>query len=489
MNANESGVTETERMLTDFCKKTFLKLWAYPNPYKDDGKELCDLLAVFDNQVLIFFDRNKIISEDPEKDPQVIWDRWKKNVIDKQVNTAHGAARYIKAGRPIFLDAKKTKPFPIPLDLATLTTYKIVVAHGAKEACENWSPENIYGSLALTYSDVGADLPQTIPFHLNLDKTDPVHIFDSHNLPILLTELDTIADFSGYLADKERAIHHYDLLSYCGEEDLLAHYILNFNEKTNSRSIQIEDEKTNALHLAEGGWSHFIASQTYKDTKAANQVSYFWDELIQRTCGNSLEGTLGGNSSIEQGKSAIYEMAKERRFIRRSLSEKMLGAVHNFSDKPNAFIRRVTYIPSFIADVGYVFLQVRIPEKYKADPELRTKRQTMLEIACGAAKNKFSNLQKVIGIGIENPKFTDGTAGEDFILMPCADWPDDVRASYEEQNLTFKFFSTPHLIEHNERLTEFVNHSDRSQASKFGKTGRNEPCPCGSGKKFKKCHG
>jgi preprotein translocase subunit SecA len=22
-----------------------------------------------------------------------------------------------------------------------------------------------------------------------------------------------------------------------------------------------------------------------------------------------------------------------------------------------------------------------------------------------------------------------------------------------------------------------------------GKVGRNEPCPCGSGKKFKKCHG
>jgi len=25
--------------------------------------------------------------------------------------------------------------------------------------------------------------------------------------------------------------------------------------------------------------------------------------------------------------------------------------------------------------------------------------------------------------------------------------------------------------------------------SDFEKTGRNEPCPCGSGKKFKNCHG
>jgi preprotein translocase subunit SecA len=25
--------------------------------------------------------------------------------------------------------------------------------------------------------------------------------------------------------------------------------------------------------------------------------------------------------------------------------------------------------------------------------------------------------------------------------------------------------------------------------SEFGNVGRNDPCPCGSGKKFKKCHG
>jgi preprotein translocase subunit SecA len=25
--------------------------------------------------------------------------------------------------------------------------------------------------------------------------------------------------------------------------------------------------------------------------------------------------------------------------------------------------------------------------------------------------------------------------------------------------------------------------------SEWDKTGRNEPCPCGSGKKFKQCHG
>ena len=51
------GVTPTERLLAELCERSFLRLWSYPNPYKDDGKEFCDLLAVFEDHVFIFFDR------------------------------------------------------------------------------------------------------------------------------------------------------------------------------------------------------------------------------------------------------------------------------------------------------------------------------------------------------------------------------------------------------------------------------------------------
>ncbi|MBQ9726749.1 MAG: SEC-C domain-containing protein, partial [Kiritimatiellae bacterium] len=30
---------------------------------------------------------------------------------------------------------------------------------------------------------------------------------------------------------------------------------------------------------------------------------------------------------------------------------------------------------------------------------------------------------------------------------------------------------------------------DAPAANPYGKVGRNDPCPCGSGKKFKNCHG
>ena len=103
MSKPSVGVTETERLLAKFCENTFLKLWSYPNPFKDDGHELCDLLAVFGDDVFIFFDRENVLPEESDKDPQVLWDRWRRNVIDRQVKTAQGAERYLRLGRPDYV--------------------------------------------------------------------------------------------------------------------------------------------------------------------------------------------------------------------------------------------------------------------------------------------------------------------------------------------------------------------------------------------------
>ena len=40
-----------------------------------------------------------------------------------------------------------------------------------------------------------------------------------------------------------------------------------------------------------------------------------------------------------------------------------------------------------------------------------------------------------------------------------------------------------------EVVQAFDRHLLRPVAREAPKVGRNEPCPCGSGKKFKKCHG
>ena len=76
--AKPEGGTPTEYLLSTLCEKTFLKLWGWPNPRKDDGKELCDLIAIFDNHVFIFFDRESKGLRNSRQDISVTWPRWKK---------------------------------------------------------------------------------------------------------------------------------------------------------------------------------------------------------------------------------------------------------------------------------------------------------------------------------------------------------------------------------------------------------------------------
>lgn len=272
-----TGKTPTEELLAALCEQSFLKLWSYSNPHRDDGKELCDLLVVFENQVFVFVDRE---SRKLQSDHATLtdWHRWKREAIDAQVRSVHGAERYLKMGRPVFLDAALTVPFPINIELANATFYKIVVAHGAKEACEKFSAQNVYGSLAISYADQDIGSPR--PFMIHLDRRNPVHLFDTHNLPILLGELNTIQDFSSYLEAKHVALQKYSHLSYCGEEDLLAHYLLNIDDVTKCHFIGPKQGDYDSIMIGEGEWKDFIQLPQYKNKKKADEVSELWDDIF-----------------------------------------------------------------------------------------------------------------------------------------------------------------------------------------------------------------
>ena len=448
------GFTQTERLLADLCDKSFLRLWSYPNPIKDDGHEFCDLLAVFENHVFIFFDREVTIEDSTDKDPLVQWKRWKSKVIDAQIKTAHGAERYLKSGRSLYLDGKRTVSFPLPIDHRTMIVHKIIVAHGAMKACKQFSDANVYGSLGIMYGEASNDLP--FPFMISIDRQKPVHIFDSHNLPIILNELDTVFDFSRYLEAKIEVIKHLDCLSYCGEEDLLAHYFFNYDAEEKRYFIGTKDKSFNSVHIGEGEWKDFVELDLYKNKKTADKVSYFWDELIQRTTQNSLDGTLMGDAGLLTGdRSAITEMAMEPRFMRRALSNNIFKTVDSFPNPNGSIMRKISFFPSFFPRKAYVLLQLWVPEEIRSLPDYRTKKQQMLEIACGSAKNKWREYDKIVGIAVDAPKYFTEIA-EDFVLMDCTNWTDDIRDKYLEENKLLGFFESPSMIRHEQHITDFV---------------------------------
>ena len=447
------GTTPTEKLLTALCERSFLKLWSYPNPFKEDGDELCDLLVVYGDHAFVFFDREKDLDFSSDKAPEVIWKRWVRTVIDAQIRTTKGAERYLKSDRPIYLDSKRANPFPLEMSRRSLIVHKFIVAHGAKEACKASSDKNVTGSLAISYGAHSS--PADFPYFIHLDKSDPVHVFDSENLPIVLSELDTIADFLSYIEEKERAIHKYQWLMYCGEEDLLAHYLLNFDDTSKRHIIGSEKEQFDGVYIGEGEWVDFIGSDTFKNTKKANEISYIWDELLQITSQNALDGTLTGNAKLLQGRSAIFEMAKEPRFSRRALCEYMTMVIHKFPEpKGSGIMRHVAFMPSFYPNRGYVYLQFHAPE-FRADRDYRSKRAFLLEIACGAAKIKFPEMQTIIGIDMDAPKYAEENE-EDFILLNCSDWTEEQEAHYAALNAELKFFQTGQHSETKRHVTEFV---------------------------------
>lgn len=475
------GNNATEKTLFQLCEKTFLKLWAYPNLYKKQGDELCDLLAIFENHIFIF--QAKQIKFNEKTDFQVAWERWKRKAISAQIDQLKRAKNWILQNPyKIFLDPKCQTRLPIEIAGKEFIIHQIIVAYGAYDACKNFSDDNVYGSLAISYKDaISGDSP--FPFVLNLDRAEGIHVFDSHNLEIVLSELDTFYDFTAYILAKEEAIKRYDCLAYCGEEDLLAHYFLNFDDSQNKYFIGTKDKSINALYIGEGEWKDFVESSPYKRRKEANSIFYLWDELIQRTCDNALKGVLLGNGDIFAGQSALHEMAKEPRFSRRELSSFMIKAIQNFPENIPGVARNLSFMPSFYKEKGYVFLQVKYPNIVDYDNDYRPKRQAMLQLACGAAKNKFPHLKKIIGIAIDAPKFSKRNS-EDFVLMDCEEWSEEQRAHYEQANEEVGFFKSAPLKMTMKKASDFPVAGDARI-----KVGRNEQCPCRSGKKFKKCCG
>jgi hypothetical protein len=67
-------------------------MWSYANPFKSDGKELCDLIAVFENHVFLFFDRESRTFDTSSHDINIIWERWKKTAIPNASSAQSGHA-------------------------------------------------------------------------------------------------------------------------------------------------------------------------------------------------------------------------------------------------------------------------------------------------------------------------------------------------------------------------------------------------------------
>ncbi|HPJ85206.1 MAG TPA: SEC-C metal-binding domain-containing protein [Methanothrix sp.] len=488
------GVTPSERYLNSLCEKSFLSLWSYPGVFRDqktggngDGKELCDMVVIFDQHVLIFSDKHCLFPA--SGDLKLNWRRWYNRAIKKSAEQAWGAERWLREHPDrVYLDRSCTKQFPLPIPSNESAKYHlIVVAHGSDERCKAkfGGTESLMLNTSLGLNGNAEDLYST-PFTVgDLDPSKTfVHVLTDYTLDILLQMLDTISDFVSYLERKENLIRSNTAVFVPGEEDLLAVYLMHMNE--DGAHDFAFDGKYRGIFLEEGFWKDFCDRPERIEQLRQDSISYIWDDLIERFAHHALNATQYYTNHIELSGTEIglRFMAREPRLARRLIAKGLIDLCTNTPDGT----RRIRYYkPLSDNEPFYVFLSLPQPD-FCSYEQYREARFTLLQACCMVVKYKCPEALDIVGIAFQ-PFRPNGGSSEDLIYLDARVWSKDlnVEAAQLQKDLSILTSETYYNVHEEEYPIPKSNKIVRMKRPP--KVGRNDPCPCGSGKKYKRCHG
>ena len=468
------GFTPTERNLAALADKIFLNLWTYPNLFKGDGKELCDLLVVCGDDVLIFSDKN--IAWPKGDDFGLSWSRWYRRAIEVSAAQINGATRCLREyPDELFLDAARKEKFPLalpPLDRRRL--HHIAVALGASEACAD------HYKKAPGYFPVAPDLKGKshtdtavegfMPFAIGDVQVEGafIHVFNEPALELLARELDTVTDFARYLTRRERIMRSGHLLPLAGEHDLLGQYLLSGGpdeEHDFTRPGGGEWQKGEKFQIPDGTYAGLTAQPGYKARKEADKVSYTWDNLLGQFTASILageaEGAFGNEPKPAEAEEGLRSMALEPRLRRRLLGASVVDAMKKAeAAKADRFARHmVPGAHSVDETVGYVLLILAHHGEAPGDAytEYRKRRMAMLQ---GYGLNMLRDnraLKRAIGIGIDVSSKVTGRKGgsEDFYALEVDAWTPELEKRAQELKEDFDLLKPDNVTHATASVDEF----------------------------------
>ena len=422
-----SGTTPTEKYLVSLCERAFLRLWSYPNLYRDQsgGKELCDVLIVFDRDIIIFSDKSCAYPDtgDEVRD----WTRWFSKSISASARQVYGAERWIRHHPDrIFLAPACATPLPLKLPPAErMQIHRVVVARGAGERCSAFFGGDS-GSLLVRDDLIGdSHINPAAGRHgiFRIGQLDPekgcVHVFDDENLDILLSELDTIADFVAYLTRKEAFMCSERVVLATGEEDLLAYYLTHTNaDNEHDFAVPPVVDLVNFDHL----YQEMRNDEQYTAKKSADQVSYLIDNLIELLAISTSGETLieATPLSFTDREKALRTLAAESRFSRRQLAKALADLLSSSSANGRPRIKCVLTEDKTVT--GYCFLVYHCPRGKDYDKH-RQWRVALLANYCTVMKVRTPDLQHIVGYATE--PFDGEQRSGDFVYLDVTNWSDD----------------------------------------------------------------
>lgn len=487
------GVSPSEKNLAALADKIFLNLWSYPNLHKKDGKELCDLLVVCGDDVLIFSD--KTVGWQTDKDFDLAWRRWYGRAVEESTDQIAGAARYLREhADELFLDAGCKEKFPLVLPPAERRrVHHVAVALGASEACAAHRKEAI-GYFPITPDLKGKSHTDTtaegfVRFAVGDVQPDGafIHVLNEPALALLAAELDTVTDFTRYLTRRERIMRSGHLAQVAGEHDLLAKYLLSGGpdeEHDFGRPGGGEWRDSEKLSIPAGTYAGLSALPAYQARKATDRVSYAWDKLLGQFTASVLAGEAQGAFGTEpkpaEAEEGLRSMALEPRLRRRVLGDCIVDGMKKAEDaKANQFARHM--VPgkhSIDETVGYVHLILahhgEAPSK--AYDDYRKRRVTMLEGYCLNLLKNNPGLKRAVGVAIDASSKVTGRVGgtEDFYAVEVDKWTPELEKRAEEIKETLGLLK-PENVTHGSRGADEFPRPQAAPQKSPARTAKDEP--------------
>ncbi len=461
-------------------------MWSHRSPYFDtrdnpnaaQGEQLCDLLVVFENDVFLFEDKD--IAWPPVDDLELAWSRWYKRAVYKPAGQLAKAERRARA-HPlrVFADRVCERALPVAFpDTEVARYHRIVVAHGAAQACKRHFGGGS-GALMLNTHPGAAGQPFTVG---RVGPKDAyVHVLDEVTLEVVLSALDTITEFRDYLLAKERLLDEGKDFAAPGEEDLLAFYLRSPDPAQPHRHGFGSTDGYDLIVVPEGEWSDFLRSDEKAARDAANELSYAWDELIDRFAKHSMAGTQyfsspGGPQRTER---TLRLLNAEPRTMRRALVKVHLEGLESMGPGP---YRVWASRPQDESGTHYTFLALRRGEDESYE-EYRSLRLNLIQACTAINRMQHPGARAHVGIATD-PLDSEAGSSEDIVLIEDSNWTEELERHARE--LQDEFGILKHLRE--VHATEHEYPPPKPTAKPRGGQ-RNQLCPCGSGRKWKKCCG
>jgi hypothetical protein len=385
-------VNESEKLVYDLCRRSFLSLWSYPNPVRRDGRELCDILVVVGPDVIIFSVKEIKFSSTALDDIGV--KRWQRRAITRSVKQIYRAEKSIAQMKHV-ITHEGAQGVPIP-NSGERSIHRIAVALGSKGKASHMS------------ADFGRGY---------------VHILDERSLRIVLRELDTITDFVEYLSSIESLCGRGTWVISNGAENVLAYYILN------DRSFRQVGKR---LVIQEPLWDILQREPKFARKKQADAISYLWDRIIENISRQIQEGTLDFEGHPGDGERALRAMARESRLNRRILSQQIQDSLQT---TPRTMQRSRLLLP--LSGTTYVLL---VCEKERD----RNERRNELLERCFVARGIVPTSSVIVGIATEHPDPSGNSY--DVCHLEIPEWTEEDRAQAEAIQKERRYFADARLL-------------------------------------------